>query len=50
MALGAWGSLARPAILALTTVLRDEDDLTRRFASYALQQIDPEAAFRAGVD
>jgi hypothetical protein len=34
----------------LKAALRDEDDLTRRFAAHALQRIDPEAAFRAGVD
>jgi HEAT repeat protein len=50
LALGGYANLARSAVLALTTALRDEDDLTRRFAAHALQQIDPDAAFRAGVE
>ena len=47
--LGWYGAEARQAVPALVPLLSDPCVLARDTAAYALKQIDPEAAAKAGV-
>jgi hypothetical protein len=47
--LGEFGKDAKPAIPAVTALLRDTNPIIRNLATNALLRIDPQAAARAGV-
>lgn len=47
--LGMFGAKAQSAIPVLIQCTKDKDDSVRGFATFALKQIDPEAATKAGV-
>jgi HEAT repeat protein len=47
--LGLFGAKAQGAVPALVRCTKDEDESVRSFAAFALKQVDPEAAAKAGV-
>jgi hypothetical protein len=47
--LGLFGAKGQSAVPALIKCTRDQDDSVRGFAKFALKQIDPDAAAKAGV-
>jgi HEAT repeat protein len=47
--LEAFGAEAKGAVPALLELLKDKDEYARGTAAEALEQIDPEAAAKAGV-
>jgi HEAT repeat protein len=47
--LGMFGPKAQSAVPALARCTKDEDESVRGFAAFALKQVDPEAAAKAGV-
>ena len=49
MALGAFGASAKAAVPHLMPLVNDKEGIVRDSADYALKQIDPEAAGKAGV-
>jgi len=47
--LGLFGAKAQTAVPALVQCTKDDDASVRSFAAFALKQVDPEAAAKAGV-
>jgi hypothetical protein len=47
--LGLFGQEAQSAVPAITVCTKDQDQAVRGFATFALKQIDPKAAAKAGV-
>jgi HEAT repeat protein len=47
--LGRFGAKAQTAVSALVRCTKDEDASVRSFAAFALKEVDPEAAAKAGV-
>ena len=47
--LGTFGSKAQSAVPGVILCTKDQDESVRSFATFALKQIDPEAAMKAGI-
>ena len=49
ISLANFGTNARTAVPVIVSALTDQDELVRQSAAFALKEIDPEAAAKAGL-